>query len=62
MKMIIWVERIYINKMFSQLLLILRQMICIKDKPYSLGTKLAGYIPFGFQLFLLVSLSITNKS
>lgn len=37
---------IIITKMFSQELRILRQMMYIKDKSYSLGTNQAGYIAF----------------
>lgn len=37
-------DTIIITKMFSQALCILRQMMYVKDRPYSLGTNQAGYI------------------
>lgn len=38
--MIIWVDSIFAEKIFSQSPLIVRQIMCIKDKLYFLGTNL----------------------
>lgn len=38
--MIIWVDSIFAEKVFSQSPLIVRQIMCIKEKLYFLGTNL----------------------